>query len=291
MNLRTTLLISALAAATALAPVAQASFHIPDENRYVPETLDAGEFYAVRIDAPEEGRVVLSTTYDVTTDQPVLPSLLVVDHRASEGASMWGTFVYARDNAPEQGGSAWLSSPAGSEAIHTHENQAAGQGVSISTSAEEGVTDLVIATTPGEDEAVANLHIPPEAEIVATQVGDAIFERGLDHSLAGYDVQLYGPLSTYARSWGYTGATVDVGVEDRLYGYMGGPWGSDAAWENPDGGDEGEWVRGGESGDWTAAFPEEEYQGPFCDELTDCSPQPFRGDPPYALGADVDLAS
>jgi hypothetical protein len=286
-------LVFGLALALALVPAtAEASSHIPDENVDESRSLDAGEYYAVRVQADEDGRVVVGGEYlDVDADYPVSPVLMAIDRVDDDtDARMWAGFVYERAE-DDQGSKVKVTTPVAQQDSQTYDSSTDGSSVSISTPVDAGTYDVVIATAPGEGPAHAELFLPGAAEITSEEVGSTFYEQSLEHAAVGYEARLFGPLSTYVRSWGHSGAEVEVGVEGALYAFMGGPLDSAATWQEPDGEPRDpteSFVRGSEEGPWTAVFPPEENQGPNC-ALGICA-NTFRGDPPYAFGANVGIA-
>lgn len=274
------------------APAAQASSHIPEENRDESRTIEAGQYLGYRIEAPQDGRIVFSGSYDdVTTEQPVLPVLLVIDRADEDSTRMWGTFVHP--DGEGEGLEGYVRTPVAGENFSTYDRKGDGRGVSVSTPVDAGTYNVFVATAPADGPAEASIHVPGDATIVATEKRASLFERGIDHSAVGWDLTLRASsASTFVRSWGYSGADVPFTVADTLHGYMGGPAGSPAHWINPDGEVvTDDFVRGGPAGQWTASFPAEQYQGPVCDVVTSCFPQPFVENPPYAFGVRTGLAT
>lgn len=288
-----TALVLALAL-TVTVPLGQASFHIPADNVDVSETIEAGQYYAVRIDAAEDGRIVFSGAYeDVDAEYPVMPVLLAIDRVDQDDgdARMWAAFVYGETD-DQQGLHGYVKTPVAGQGFQTYDRRASGESVSVSTPEDAGVYDVLVATSPGDGTAQANLHIPGSAEIVATETGPSFYEQSLEHAPVAFEASAFGPYATQTRAWGHGGADVPIGVDGQLFAYMGGPLNSPAYWQEPDGDVRDptrDFVRGHSTGPWTAAFPPETYEGPTCvGGLPNCADQ-FRGDPPYAFGADVGL--
>jgi hypothetical protein len=280
------LLVSGAVLAIAALPSASADLHVPEDVKDISKTIDAGQWYGVQVDASEGGRVVFSGQYDdVNSEQPVLPVMLVIDRVETDHARIWVGFVYADEGSGAYG---YVRTPVAERNFTTYDRNHDGTSVSVSTPVDAGTYNVFVATGPADGPAEANIRIPGTASVTKTAVDTTIFERGIEHSAVGWDVTVRSdPLLQHARSWGYSGADVPFTVDDALHGYMGGPPSSGALWIAPNREPiASDFIRSGPSGDWTASFPPEQYQGPVCNAATSCFPQPFRADPPYAMGID-----
>jgi hypothetical protein len=292
MNRTHRILIAFTLAALLAVPAGQASSHGPDENVDHSRTIEAGEYYAVRIQADEDGRVVFGGVYDdVDAEYPVSPVLLIVD-RVDEDtdARMWAGFVYDRVE-DDEGSKVMVKTPVAQQEEQTYDSSTDGSSVSVSTEVEAGTYNVIVATAPGQGPAEAELSLPPSAVVLDSEIRSTFYEQSLEHAPIAYELKAFGPYSTQANSWAHSGADVTFAVDGTFYGYMGGPLSSPAAWQEPDGDvrDPTEaFVRGSDEGPWTAVFPPEQHQGPNT-VLGFPVGNPFPGDPPYAFGLDASL--
>lgn len=257
------------------------------------ETVPAGQFRAYRVQLLEPAPIEFGGEYrGVTTQQPVLPILAVVD-QVTGGHGAGAIFAYDFNMFAKPYAAyvvARTPTPLGNQAMGQYNIQGGGWFTSVNFPA--GLYDLVAASAPGSGNAVLRLRVLGSAQVVSADGGSSFWARGLDASTTAYDAHLWVKPGLYARAWGYSGAEFALPVSGKLYGYLGYHSPSEAHWLSPDGAPGSEFVVGGASGAWKAVFPEEEWQGPACLPRLGCDITGFgdtREDPPFALGADVRL--
>ncbi len=261
------------------------------------EVVPAGEYRAYLVRLSEPGQVQFGGRYLApTTDQPVLPILSSL-HEVDGGWYSSALFAYdfSMNNA-DVGLEVLAQGPAGGQYVSGHEHSGIRGGGWTTATIDAGEYRLVVGSAPADGEAELIIRVPDSAEILASDAGDSLFDRGLDQSLVGYDVhaRVAHPTSpapgALVRSWYYTGAEIPVQVEGALYGFIGYKWPTAARWVDPGGETHPGFITGGASGDWESSFPEERFTGPVC-AAGSCHPAfgDSREDPPFVIAMDVRL--
>lgn len=261
------------------------------------EVVPAGEYRAYLVRLSEPGQVQFGGRYLApTTEQPVLPLLSSI-HAVEGGWHSSALFAYDFSiNDEAVGLELFAQSPAASQYVSGHERNGILGGGWTTMTVEAGEYRFVVGSAPADGEAELIIRVPGSAEILASDAGDSLFDRGIDSSLVGYDLHVKAAHPTspapgaLIRSWYYSGAESPVEVEGSLYGFMGYKFPTQAHWLDPDGNTEERFITGGVSGEWQAVFPEEDYTGPVC-AAGDCHPMfgDTREDPPFVIAVDARL--
>lgn len=275
-------------------PTAQASLHEP--YRDLSATVEAGEYVAYRVEMPSSGWVFLGGEYDdVSSDYGVLPIVNILDSE-DRGYSATTGFYYDTFHDEIAAADVTINNDTlGHHNVHTHEKEISSSPFpGLYFYVPSGVHTIVSLTGPADGEAEVFVEVPIDTEVLGQERGDVIWANGLTESSLGYQIkaQAANRLVDY-HEWYYSGADVEIDVEDSLYGYLGFSSQTEAHWEDPNGEESVRWVVADGPSTWTMSFPEEHFQWRNCVANTVCvgdQSAPYRIYPPFGVAADVGLA-